>query len=580
MEPIIRHVFDDITGDDKIDLLRSCYVLENEFKQAGQSLRDRFSSKTIDGLDIKEIVQSLDAAGVFEANFYKYAELLRRTPPEPAIILLLGRIGSGKTTFIFRFFNVILNDKERDKVKWFYVNFRDAPRDESAIRGYILQSILREISAKYPDLLNSILTNLKMGKATPSVEDLTKLFLVLKYEGYVPSLVIDNVDQHKLESPTYHEKVFLEANNLTKELRTITIMTLREESFYRSAIDGPFNAYYIERYEIMPPDLRRVLLFRLDYVLTKLKLPLEQLQQLLHTRLDYESRLEDLRDFLEVIRETIFKSPRRSASRFMSRTSGGDVRRGLELFSRFLISGNTKIGEILQTYRQSGAYTIAEHQFVKSIILGNSRYYSEEFSYLINIFDFNPDFSKSHFLKLKILNYAEERVTDSSPVGRGFVSINRLVEEASNLLISPATIEDCLLKLAEYGLILLNTKSREDLKGASHFKITECGNYYLRVLPNRFSYIDLVLADTPIADIDLVKKLRHMLSSRTLDVRFERVKLFVDYLEAMKKREFQLSPGYRKSPLGKLKCASKMASSIRREMRYITSRIEEKLSRF
>lgn len=579
MEPIIGHTFTDITDDDKIDLLRSCYVLENEFKQLGQSLRDRFSNKTIDSLGIKEIVQSLDAAGVFEADFYKYAELLKRTPPEPAIFLLLGRIGSGKTTFIFRFFNVVLSDKERDKVKWFYVNFRDAPVDERAIRGYILQSIHQEFSAKYPDLLNDIVTNLKMEKVTPSLEDLTKLFLVLKYEGYVPSLVIDNVDQHKLESSTYHEKVFLEANNLTKELRTITIMTLREESFYRSAIDGPFSAYYIERYEIMPPDLRRVLLFRLNYVLAKLKLPLDELQQLFHTHLDFETRLEDLRDFLEVIRGTIFKSPRRSASRFMSRTSGGNVRRGLELFSRFLISGNTKIKEILQTYRQSGGYTIAEHQFVKSIILGNSRYYSEEFSYLMNIFDFNPDFSKSHFLKLKILNYAEDRVTDRSPAGRGFVSINRLVEEASNLLISPAAIEDCLLTLAKYGLILLNTKSRDSLEGASHFRITECGNYYLRVLPNRFSYVDLVLADTPIADIDLVKRLRRMLPSRALDVRFERVRLFVDYLGAMEKREFQLNPGYRQSPLGRFRFTSKMASSIRGEMRYITGRIEEKFSR-
>ena len=250
MTPLIRHTFTDITDKDKIDLLRSCYVLESEFKELGQSLKTYFSSN---GLGIKQVVHDLYTAGTFEADFYKYAELLKQTPPEPIIFLLLGRIGSGKTTFIFRFFNVVLNDKEQEKVKWFYVNFREAPVDERKIRDYIFQSILQEFRAKYPDLFSNLLAKLKMEKATPSLKDLAKLFLILKYEGYVPSLVIDNVDQHKLESLTFHEKVFLEANNLTKELRTITIMTLREESFYRSAIDGVFDAYYIERYVIMPP---------------------------------------------------------------------------------------------------------------------------------------------------------------------------------------------------------------------------------------------------------------------------------------------------------------------------------------
>jgi len=326
--------------------------------------------------------------------------------------------------------------------------------------------------------------------------------------------------------------------------------------------------------------LRKVLLFRLDYILAKLKLPIDELQFLFSTKLNLEPRLRDIRDFLEVVRDTIYRSPRRSASRFMSRTSGGNIRRGLELFSRFLISGNTKIKEILETYRGYGSYTIAEHQFVKSIVLGNYRYYSEEFSYLMNIFDFNPEFFNGHFLKLKILQYAEERVTDSSPFGRGYISINRLIEEASHLLISPEAIEDAILKMAKYGLILLDTRSKTDLKGASHFKITECGNYYLRVLPNRFSYIDLVLADTPIADIDLVKRLRSMLPNRNLDVRFERTKLFIEYLKEMEKREFQANQGYQASPLGKFQFTSKMESNLEKEKQYITERIKQKIYRF
>jgi len=574
MIPLIRYAFKDITDD--IDMLKKCYVLEDEFKEFGLSMKDQFSNSITKNNEFKIIVEGPETAGIFLADFYKYAEMLQRTPPEPILFLLLGRIGSGKTTFIHRFFNVVLDEEERKKIKCFYINFKDAPTEEQNIRDYIFKSILGDFNARHKDLLTSILKILKMESVSPNLEGITKLFLILKYEGYIPSLVFDNVDQHRVESSTFHEKVFLEANNLTKDLRTITIMTLREESFYRSALYGVFDAYNIEQYVIIPPNLRKVLLYRLNYILEKLNLSPTELKQLLTTHLDFESRSEDIKEFLEILKDTIYKKPRRGVSRFISRTQGGDIRKSLEVFSRFLISGNTKVREILETHRREGSYTIAEHQFIKSIVLGNYRYYSEEYTYLMNIFDFNVEFSNSHFLKLRILKYAEDHINNDSPFGRGYVSINRLKEEARKLSISLEAIEDSLMKMAKHRLILLNTRSRKDLENASHFIITECGNYYLNNLINRFSYIDLVIADTPVADTDLIHEIRSMLPSKRLDIRFKRVEKFLHYLNEMEKMEHNLNPEYQTSSLCRHRYTAKMLSSFQKEKQYITQRIAEK----
>jgi len=161
--------------------------------------------------------------------------------------------------------------------------------------------------------------------------------------------------------------------------------------------------------------------------------------------------------------------------------------------------------------------------------------------------------------------------------GEGFISINKLVEEGRSISVSHKAIEESLIKLAHYGLILLNTRSKTDLNGASHFKITECGSYFLHVLVMRFSYVDLVLADTPIADVDVALKIRHMLSNRELDIRFNRVSLFINYLLKMEKKEFDSNPEIAFSKLGKYKFARAIMSSFANERKYIRGRIREKL---
>jgi hypothetical protein len=84
---------------------------------------------------------------------------------------------------------------------------------------------------------------------------------------------------------------------------------------------------------------------------------------------------------------------------------------------------------------------------------------------------------------------------------------------------------------------------------------------------NRFSYLDLILADTPIADIDVALDIRRKLSSRVLVVRFERTQLFIDYLKKREEKEFINNPANQFSDLGKYRFSKKINSSFLREKR-------------
>lgn len=186
------------------------------------------------------------------------------------------------------------------------------------------------------------------------------------------------------------------------------------------------------------------------------------------------------------------------------------------------------------------------------------------------------NFPKSPFLKLKILSYAHDNLYNDSPAGRGFISINTLVREASDIRISYEAIEDSLIKLAKYGLIILDTRSRASLDGASYFQITEGGIYYLNILINRFAYLDLIWVDTPISDIDLVRELRKYLNLRDIEKRFDRAKMFIEYLTYMENMEMQLNPEYLESKLGIYKYTFKMKKSFDYQKNYIRRRLREK----
>jgi hypothetical protein len=576
--PIIDYAFQEITHPDKLDMLKQCYVYKEEFDEVDRYLKNEFEIKmltTYDLHEIKKIVQDKRSSGVFQRDFYRNIDKLGKGYGEPILLLLLGSIGSGKTTFIYRFFNIVLTETEKEKKLWFYVDWRQGPTAVDEIRPFILNCIVNEFYRKYETLAVYLKNEFGLDEVFPNIDAVKHLFAILKAIGYILSLVVDNVDQHKSSSPTFHENVFIEVNGLTNELRIISIMTLREESYYKSSLTGAFNAYYIQKYVINPPDFVRLIVYRLDYILKKLELPEDQFKELLRTNVEFGQKLKTIKIFLKIIRDS-FSKPKAEISEFMARTSGGDMRKTLELFGSFLMSGNTKIKEILEKYRNTGTYYIAHHQLLKSIMLGDNRYYSEEPSYLMNVFDFNTEYSNDHFLNLKVLKYAEEHLTNITEIGRGFVEINQLMKEANDILISPKAMEDSLVRLAKRNLIMLDTRSRENIDGASYFKITECGSYYLSKLIKTFVYIDLVWTDTPVADVDLVNKLRDIINDTSLDTRFERTEMFLSYLREMEERERTRHPENQSSPLGKFSFTKGMISGFEKEKQSIIYSLRDK----
>ena len=253
-------------------------------------------------------------------------------------------------------------------------------------------------------------------------------------------------------------------------------------------------------------------------------------------------------DFLKIVETSIFEH-NHNIARFIEALCFGNMRLALSMFTTFMTSGATDVDKMLAIYRRSGAYFVAFHEFVKSIMLGERRYYKDEASQILNVFDCGAERNSSHFTSLRLIKALAQRRSESTREGQGYVEIARLISMSEDLFDNREDTLRSLNRLVARQLIEANTKSTETIAGASHVRVTSAGWYYARYLVSSFSYLDLVLQDTPLNDLTLERTLRRQveevdnLSDREdqklarMQVRFDRVRTFLDYLQAEEQGE-------------------------------------------
>jgi len=320
-----------------------------------------------------------------------------------------------------------------------------------------------------------------------------------------------------------------------------------------------------------------VILNRIDYILDFLKKPPEEIKKIVGTTLDLEDKIEEIVLFFKILEGSIKRKVPAKISpiaHFITEISAGNMRVALKMFDTCLVSGYTKVDEMFKYYRKGG-YQIAYYQFLKSVILGDSKYYIGDKSFIMNIFKILPS-EGTHFLNLRILNYAYMNKANDTPVGRGFMRINTLKLEAETLFINPKAIEESLLMLAKFDLICLENKSKTDIKTASYFCLTSTGSYYLTMLSKHFIYLDLITGDTPISDINVVNKIKELIDSTVMEDRFKKTETLLNYLKECEDDEFRERPEYKDSDLTNKKFMGDIIRNLNKEKEDIREKIERR----
>lgn len=573
LHPVIQHFFEDITDPNYLETLENCYVYSKTVTTVNNDLnfviRDSIPKFLQDG-NTDELIHKENDAG-------KFGKAIQRAFQKQSgqLFLLLGGIGAGKTTFQKRYQLTVGKELLNENAIWFSIDFLKPP-SEDQLEDFVWQTILNQLREKYSSPYLETRQNIKRAykaeidsiKQTSLYnlkEDSREYDLELnKYlaewqrnlPNYIPRLLqiaksrkkmstvlfFDNVDQL---SPSYQAKIFLLAQRITDLVGSISIVALREESYYTANIQKVFTAYINRKFHIASPAFRKMISHRIKYVLNIIdntsvnKFP--SLAELTHK--------QNISDFLKIVEKSIFEKNKNIAS-FIEHLCFGNMRVALQMFSTFLVSGATDVEKMLRIYRREGNYFVAFHEFLRSIMLGERFYYKDSQSVVLNLFECGQEKNSSHFTSIRILSVLEIHRTESNKEGEGFFETDKIISIFEDIFNNREDLIKSLQRLLSRQLIETNTKS-EDVLEATHIRLTSAGWYYLKVLLTSFAYLDLAFQDTPINDeytlrtlVASMKRVNNLSDPEETKIermqeRFTRVEVFLFYLEMEEQKEMR-----------------------------------------
>jgi hypothetical protein len=534
------HIFNPKTREDRALIAREAYI---------SSTRQQRYIEPIDRLIRNAVAPAANAIPPM-ANTGKPQEILAafrdRKKLENQILLLVGSVGAGKSTFVDYLANVALPQDIRDKTVWLRIDLNDAPLEKELAYKWIAESIVNEFKSLYPDmdfdglemlekLFGRELATLKRG-ALKLLNPKSEEYLIrvsdrlssLQLDGLAMAkaiaqivcsgpnrlmvLVLDNCDKRTRDEQLL---MFQIAGWIQSEFKCLVVLPLRDVTFdlYRNSppLDTAIKQFV---FRIEPPSFSDVLQERVRLALSEIGRDKggSNLSFQLPNGMRVTYPAEDQALYLASIMRSLYAHDR-FVRQVMTGLAGRDVRKALELFLDFCMSGHIGEDEIYKIRFFEGNYALPLSVVARVLLRMHRRFYDGERAYLKNMVQCDPsDALPDHFVRLTILHWLERKLRVRGPAGvEGFHPTGDLITDLASLGHDAVRVREELVFLATEGCIVAEHLRSDDINDRDLLKITASGVIHLQLMANP-EYLAACAEDTWISDVELCKRVAARLS--------------------------------------------------------------------
>lgn len=490
---------------------------------------------------------------------------------ENKVLLLIGSVGSGKSTFIDHLYEVALPRELIASTVWCRINMNAAPVSPGEIYGWLRKEIIAACRASQPTLdfddfdVLKRLYGVEISAFDKGVGRLYQQQLeiyVVKLGEHIQQLqrdeqtvasahvrftcgerskllivVLDNCDKKTRDEQLL---MFEAAHWLQKQFRCLVILPLRDETYDNHRDQPPLDTALKDlAFRIEPPLFQHVLVRRVQLALQEMTEGGEkQLRFQLPNGFHVDYPRSDQAYYLTSIVQSLFEHDR-FARRMIVGLAGRNMRRALEIFLEFCNSGHIGEDQIFRMRQSEGKHSLALHQVATVLLRMNRRFYDSDHSYIKNLFSARKeDPVPAFFCRYMILQWLKSNFQSSGTEGlRGYHPKREVKRALMPYGLEPDILDREFNYLLAAQCVIAEHLRIDKVEDEDLVRLGPAGFVHLDLVTN-INYLAAVAEDTWFTDRlqaeRVAQRIRHLDSYLMLKTVTENAGELVQYMERVR----------------------------------------------
>lgn len=542
LEKIFHGFFTQLIGDNNSEIMNECFVESNESRIADYSL-EKITHSIINNLPTDKNKLGSELSELIQGN------VQRKLPSDSDMsVFIVGPTGSGKTTYIDRFFSKILPTGTRERCLTLNINCLDATGDDSTTTGWITEKIISLLESdlfedgypEYSELQGMYFGHYKRMSSgylkkiyendRPQFDKEFASFLKAEVEenreSYLenllhfaihnrrklPIIVVDNTDEFSLD---FKVKVFQFCNAYRRKVIYCMLMfPVTDKSAWSFSKTDIFTIHQSRSFFLPTPSPREVFRKRIDYLNKKLVVADITEKKEYLTSKGIRIELKDVSKFAQVL-EDIFVE-----NNFTAKTLGEltnyNIRSIMNLSKRIITSPVMRIEDLIASYITEEP--ISYSKFIDALIRGDYEAYristGDDFG-VISTFKVNSSRISSPLLMLRILALLRVTKLSGRDVEERHCTVNSITHYFEALSVDSVDIQNCLSELVSLRLIEPYDPSASVMDDNQRLAISYKGLAHFELSTKNSVYFYQMAITTGITDPEIVAAIRgHYKSNR------------------------------------------------------------------